>query len=132
MGRTAAGVIGMELDEGDQVVALLPISDPGHALFVLSENGYGKATPLQEFRITHRGGKGIRAFQVTEKTGPVVAALELRGDEELMLVTREGQSLRFSAKEIPILGRATQGSRLMRLKESDQIASVSRRIPDEE
>jgi DNA gyrase subunit A len=132
MGRTAAGVIGMDLDESDQVVALLPISDPGHALFVLSENGYGKATPLEEFRSTHRGGKGIRAFQVTEKTGPVVAALELQGDEELMLVTREGQSIRFSAKEIRILGRATQGSRLMRLKESDQIASVSRRVAEEE
>jgi len=132
MGRTAAGVIGMDLDESDQVVALLPIWDPGHALFVLSENGYGKATPLEEFRTTHRGGKGIRAFQVTEKTGPVVAALELRGDEELMLVTREKQSIRFSAKEIRILGRATQGSRLMRLKESDQIASVSRRVAEEE
>ncbi len=132
MGRTAAGVIGMELQGDDQVVALIPISNPEHALFTLSENGYGKATPLEEFRTTHRGGKGIRAFQVMEKTGPVVAALTLQGDEELMLVTREGQSIRFSAKEIRIQGRATQGTRLMRLKESDQIASVSRRLNDDE
>ncbi len=131
MGRSAAGVIGMELEEGDLVVALIPISHPEHALFTLSENGYGKATPLEEFRTTHRGGKGIRAFQVTDKTGPVVAALTLRGDEELMLVTREGQSIRFSAKEIRIQGRATQGTRLMRLKDSDQIASVSRRLNEE-
>lgn len=131
MGRSAAGVIGMELEDGDSVVALIPISNPEHALFTLSENGYGKATPLEEFRTTHRGGKGIRAFQVTEKTGPVVAALTLRGDEELMLVTREGQSIRFSAKEIRIQGRATQGTRLMRLKESDQIASVSRRLSED-
>jgi len=132
MGRTAAGVIGMELEGDDQVVALIPISNPEQALFTLSENGYGKATPLEEFRTTHRGGKGIRAFQVTEKTGPVVAALTLQGDEELMLVTREGQSIRFSAKEIRIQGRATQGTRLMRLKDSDQIASVSRRLNDDE
>ncbi len=132
MGRTAAGVIGMELDETDAVVALLPISDAQKSLFVLSENGYGKATSLEEFRTTHRGGKGIRAFQVTAKTGPVVAALELQGEEELMLVTREGQSIRFSAQEISIRGRATQGTRLMRLKESDQIASVSIRIAAED
>ncbi len=131
MGRSAAGVIGMELEEEDLVVALIPISQPEHALFTLSENGYGKATPLEEFRTTHRGGKGIRAFQVTEKTGPVVAALTLKGDEELMLVTREGQSIRFSAREIRIQGRATQGTRLMRLKDSDQIASVSRRLNEE-
>lgn len=126
MGRTATGVIGMELEPDDALVGLVPIQNPDHYLLALSENGYGKMTPLSEYRTTHRGGKGIRTLHITEKTGPVISALELTSAEELMIVTRQGQSIRFAAKEVAIQGRATQGVRLIRLRETDIIATVSR------
>lgn len=126
MGRDAAGVIGMRLDPSDQVVGFAPITHPEGYLFVLSEKGYGKATAFAEYRTTHRGGQGIRTFRLTEKTGPVVAALPLlSGKEELLIVTQEGQSIRFSAKEVSRLGRDAQGTRLIRLKEDDKVVSVS-------
>lgn len=126
MGRDAAGVIGMRLEETDSLVALVPVVHPEGYLFVLSENGYGKATPFAEYRVTHRGGQGIRTFRITEKTGPVVAALPLLTlQEELLIVTQEGQSIRFSAKELSTLGRDAQGTRLIRPREGDKVVSVS-------
>ncbi len=126
MGREAAGVIGMRLTEPDEVIALVPILNPAGYIFVLSELGYGKATDFAEYRATHRGGQGVRTFRVTEKTGPLVAALPLvRRDQDLLIVTQEGQSIRFSAKELSILGRDAQGTRLIRLREGDRVVSVS-------
>lgn len=126
MGRDAAGVIGMRLEGTDSLVALVPVVHPEGYLFVLSENGYGKATPFAEYRVTHRGGQGIRTFRITEKTGPVVAALPLLTlQEELLIVTQEGQSIRFSAKELSTLGRDAQGTRLIRPREGDKVVSVS-------
>ncbi len=126
MGRTATGVIGMELEPTDTLVGLVPIQNPDHYLLTLSENGYGKMTAFGEYRTTHRGGKGIRTLHITEKTGYVISALELTPTEELMIVTRQGQSIRFAAKEVAIQGRTTQGVRLIRLRDSDGIATVSR------
>jgi len=126
MGRTAAGVIGMRLDSDDELVALVPVSQPEGYLFVLAENGYGKATPFQDYRTTHRNGKGIRTFHVTDKTGALVAALQLVNlQEELLLVTQEGQSIRFSARELSVRGRDTQGTLLIRVREGDRVVGVS-------
>ncbi|RMF53576.1 MAG: DNA gyrase subunit A, partial [Bacteroidetes bacterium] len=126
MGRNAAGVMGMRLDPDDELVALVPVSQPEGYLFVLAEKGYGKATPLPEYRTTHRGGKGIRTFHVTDKTGALVAALQLVNlQEELLLVTQEGQSIRFSAQELSVRGRDTQGTLLIRVREGDRVVGVS-------
>lgn len=126
MGREATGVIGMRLDGQDEVIALVPLLDAAGYLFVLSELGYGKATAFSEYRTTHRGGQGVRTFRVTEKTGPLVAALPLVSrQEDLLIVTQEGQSIRFSAKELSTLGRDAQGTRLIRLREGDRVVSVS-------
>ncbi|MEN3040739.1 MAG: DNA gyrase subunit A [Bacteroidia bacterium] len=126
MGREAAGVIGMDLEEGDKVVALVPLPGSEGSLLVVSENGYGKATLLDEYRSTHRGGKGIRTFRVTEKTGKLVSALILRTmREELLVVTEDGQSIRFSASEVSQQGRDTQGTRFIRLREGDRVVAVS-------
>ncbi|MGQ9863857.1 MAG: DNA gyrase subunit A [Bacteroidia bacterium] len=125
MGRNAVGVKGMELEAHDGVVSMGVIRAEGQYLLTVTENGYGKATPLSEYRVTHRGGKGVRVMLLTDKTGPLVAALvsELQGDK--MLVTKEGQSIRISAQEIPILGRAAQGNRLMRLRAEDKLACIT-------
>ncbi|MCX7605888.1 MAG: DNA gyrase subunit A [Bacteroidia bacterium] len=126
MGRDATGVIGMRIDASDELVALTPLLHPEGYLFVLSANGYGKATSFGEYRVTHRGGQGVRTFRVTEKTGPLVAALPLlTREEDLLIVTQEGQSIRFSAKELSTLGRDAQGTRLIRLREGDRVVSVS-------
>ncbi|MDW8058315.1 MAG: DNA gyrase subunit A [Bacteroidia bacterium] len=126
MGREAAGVIGIELEGEDRVVALVPLVGEGGSLLVVSENGFGKATSFSEYRSTHRGGKGIRTFKVTDKTGLLVAALPLRTmQEEILVVTQGGQSIRFSAKEVPAQGRDTQGARFIRLREDDKVVAVS-------
>ncbi|GIV25613.1 MAG: DNA gyrase subunit A [Bacteroidia bacterium] len=126
MGRHAAGVMGMRLDAEDEVVALVPVTQPQGYLFVLAEKGYGKVTPIQEYRTTHRGGQGIRTFRVTDKTGVLVAALELADlQEELLLVTQEGQSIRFSARELSVRGRDAQGTMLIRVREGDKVVAVS-------
>jgi len=126
MGREAAGVIGMDLEGDDRVVALVPLEWTEGSLLVVSEQGYGKATAFSEYRSTHRGGKGVRTFRVTEKTGKVVAALPLRDmQEEILVVTQAGQSIRFSASEVSEQGRDTQGTRLIRLREDDRVVAVS-------
>lgn len=126
MGREAAGVIGMDLAETDRVVALVPLIHADGNLLVVSEKGYGKATPFSEYRSTHRGGKGIRTFRVTEKTGRVVTALPLRTmQEEILVVTQDGQSIRFSATEVSEQGRDTQGTRFIRLRDEDRVVAVS-------
>ncbi|MCS7297434.1 MAG: DNA gyrase subunit A [Bacteroidia bacterium] len=127
MGREAAGVIGMALEQSDEVVALLPILEEDGYLFVLSEKGQGKATPLSEYRITHRGGKGIRTFKVSEKTGKLVAALSFHSlTEDLLIVTQGGQSIRLSGKEIAVRGRDAQGTQLIRLREEDRVVAVTK------
>lgn len=127
MGRDAAGVIGMEVESEDYVVALVPIAWEEGYLLVVSEEGYGKATPFSEYRSTHRGGKGIRTFRVSEKTGRIVAALSMPNLQgELLVVTQAGQSIRFSASEIPIYGRDAQGIRFIRLREGDRVVALLR------
>ncbi|MCS6789943.1 MAG: DNA gyrase subunit A [Bacteroidia bacterium] len=126
MGRDAAGVIGMKLEAEDAVIALEGITPQTRELFVLSEFGYGKATSIEEYRITHRGGQGVRTFCVSSKTGRLVAALTLSDRaSDMLLVTQGGQGIRFPAKEIPLLGRDTQGNMMIRLKEGDRVVSVS-------
>ncbi|MCC6934529.1 MAG: DNA gyrase subunit A [Candidatus Yanofskybacteria bacterium] len=128
MGRAAAGVMGMRLEAGDRVVGADVIragTEKGLTLMALMANGYGKRTQLKEYKLQHRGGVGILTANITSKTGQLVSA-HVTGEEneELIAVSKKGQVIRTSIKEVPILGRATQGVRIMRLDSGDHIASV--------
>ena len=125
MGRDTYGVRGMTLDEGDEVVAV-DLVEPGASLLAVSENGYGKRTAMEEYRRTHRGGKGIITMRTTEKTGPVLGVLMVTDDDQIMLVTSGGKVIRMRVREIRMIGRNTQGVRLIELDPGERVASVAR------
>lgn len=125
MGRSARGVRGVRLRPNDQVVGMDIVTDDGRKLLVISENGYGKATKVSNFPSHKRGGVGIKAAIVTAKTGPIIAVHTLEPDaSEVLLISNEGQAIRVGLKDIPTLGRTTQGVRIMRMREGDKVASL--------
>jgi DNA gyrase subunit A len=134
MGRTAYGVKGIELEEGDAVVSLEVVRAGGTVLTVTA-NGYGKRTALEEYRLQSRGGKGLINIKASERNGPVVGVNFLRGEEQVMLITEKGMIIRLNTAEISTIGRNTQGVRLIQLEEGDHLVSVARladREDDEE
>jgi DNA gyrase subunit A len=127
MGRTAAGVRGVTLDsENDKVIGMVCISREDANLLVVSEKGYGKRSEMADYRITNRGGKGVKTLNITEKTGKLVAIKEVVDDDELMIINRSGITIRIEVKELRVMGRATQGVRLIKLNEDDRISSVEK------
>ena len=131
MGRTARGVHSMRLAEGDEVVDMAVIEEGGLVLCI-TENGYGKRTDPVEFRETARNGKGVRAMNITEKTGLLCAQLVVREDEDLMIITDDGTMIRTPVSDIRVCGRATQGVRLMRIGENSRVVGVARAQAEEE
>ncbi|HYQ95426.1 MAG TPA: DNA gyrase subunit A [Candidatus Eisenbacteria bacterium] len=125
MGRTAYGVRGVTLEEDDAVVGMIAVKREA-SLLVATQNGYGKRSPISEYRITGRGGKGIISIQTTERNGPVVAALEVVPTDQVMLITRGGIVIRTKVSEISEIGRNTQGVRLINLEAGDQLIDVAR------
>lgn len=128
MGRTAAGVIGMKLDKGDVIVAAdkIPGGTKGAELLIMTGNGYGKKTKLSEYKIQKRGGSGIKTVKVTEKTGKLMIARVVTGEnEEILAVSKDSQVIRTELTSIPTLGRDTQGVRIMKLREGDSLASFN-------
>ena len=133
MGRSARGVIGMRLRPKDEIVGMDVIMDAKQKLIVVSANGYGKATSVGNFPPHKRGGVGIKVATVTEKTGPIVAVHALDPlAKEVIMVSTKGQAIRVATKEIPTLGRATQGVRIMRMGDGDTVASIGIVLPEEE
>ncbi|MBO5893128.1 MAG: DNA gyrase subunit A [Alistipes sp.] len=125
IGRVGAGVRGIELDEGDEVVGMICIEpDSRQDVLVLSENGYGKRTDLDEYRITNRGGKGVKTINITEKTGDLVSIQAVTDENDLMIINRSGVTIRTKVEQIRLAGRATQGVKIINLREGDVIASV--------
>jgi len=130
MGRTAAGVRGMTVKKGDAIVSaeVVPADAKSASLLIIMDKGYGKKTPLSEYKVQGRGGSGIKTADVTAKTGKIIGAKVLIGDEakteELVVISKKGQVIRCSAGEIPSLSRATQGVRIMKMREGDSIASM--------
>ena len=128
MGRTATGVRGFRIDEDgqDDVVGMICVNDPEReTVLVVSENGYGKRTAVEDYRVTNRGGKGVKTLDVTEKTGKVVAIKSVTEDDDLMIINKSGITIRLRLKEVRVQGRATQGVRLINLeKRGDVISSV--------
>jgi DNA gyrase subunit A len=134
MGRTATGVRGMALqDEDDAVIGMVVIdpADPSYTIMVISEQGNGKRSPYDDYRLTNRGGKGVKTMQITEKTGYLVAIKGVRDEDDLMVINRSGISIRIPVTDVRIMGRATQGVRIIRLGEGDEIADVAV-VPDNE
>ncbi len=129
LGRGTAGVMGIRPEEGDFVIGLALVTE-GSTLLVASENGIGKRTTFEEYRKQSRGGKGIITMKVTEKTGPVVGAVTVTEEDELMLMTSSGQSIRIRASEIRETGRNAQGVKLLTLKDKEKLQDISRVIPD--
>jgi DNA gyrase subunit A len=127
MGRTAAGVRGVTLDsDADKVIGMVCITSDDANLLVVSENGYGKRSSLEDYRITNRGGKGVKTISITDKTGKLVAIKEVADNDELMIINRSGITIRIEVSELRIMGRATQGVRLIKLNEDDRISSVEK------
>jgi len=131
MGRTACGVRGISLREGDAVVAMEVVT-PGATLLSVSENGYGKRTGLDEYRVQSRGGVGIINIHATDRNGRVVGIAYVHDDDELMLITQQGKVLRMVARDIRTIGRATQGVRLIDMEPDDRVVSVARLAEGEE
>ncbi|EHQ30744.1 DNA gyrase subunit A [Mucilaginibacter paludis] len=133
MGRTATGVRGITLaGENDEVVGMIAIDDAETTVLVVSEKGYGKRTDIEDYRVTNRGGKGVKTINVTEKTGQLVAIKGVTDEHDLMIINRSGIIIRISMNQLRTMGRATQGVRLISLKENDSIASVAQVEREEE
>jgi DNA gyrase subunit A len=126
MGRVSSGVRAISIEDTDEVVGMITI-EPGSEqdVLVLSENGYGKRTDLEEYRITNRGGKGVKTINVTEKTGKLISIQAVTDDNDLMIINRSGLTIRTLVSQISVSGRATQGVRVINLREGDAIASVT-------
>lgn len=124
MGRDAAGVRGVRLGDGQRLIALIALGE-GHIL-TASESGYGKLTPLEEFPPHNRGGQGVIALQTSERNGDMVAALQVEAGHELMLISSTGTLVRTPVKDISIVGRNTQGVRLIRLAEGERLTGIER------
>ena len=126
IGRVGAGVRGISIEDNDEVVGMICIEpESGQDVLVLSENGYGKRTDLDEYRITNRGGKGVKTINVTEKTGKLISIQAVTDENDLMIINRSGLTIRTSVSQIHLAGRATQGVRIINLREGDAIASVT-------
>ena len=130
LGRTASGVRGINIDEDDEVIGMMAY-DPtaedasAHSLLVVSEHGYGKRSDFEEYRKTNRGGKGVKTLNITEKTGALVAMKNVTDENDLMIINRSGITIRMAVSDIKVAGRATQGVRLINIKEGDSIAAIS-------
>ncbi|MEP6260563.1 MAG: DNA gyrase subunit A [Gillisia sp.] len=133
MGRNASGVRGITLaDDNDEVVGMIAVNDMEANVLVVSANGYGKRSKLDDYRITNRGGKGVKTISITEKTGELVAIKNVNDGDDLMIINRSGLAIRMSVDNLRVMGRATQGVRLINLKGNDSIAAVAKVMQSEE
>ena len=132
MGRTATGVKGATLENGDEVVGVVNVGEEKQDILVVSENGFGKRSDLDDYRITRRGAKGVKTLNITDKTGDMVAIMGVVDGEDLMIITKNGLTIRQTVDELRVMGRATQGVKLIKLRPNDAIAAVEVVPHDEE
>jgi DNA gyrase subunit A len=133
MGRGASGVRGIKLaDASDEVVGMVSVNDMDANILVVSENGYGKRSSLEDYRVTNRGGKGVKTISITEKTGKLVSIKTVSDSDDLMIINKSGIAIRMEIAVLRVMGRATQGVRLINLKGDDTIAAVAKVMKDEE
>jgi DNA gyrase subunit A len=132
MGRTATGVRGINLQKGDKVVGLLVIKHPQTSVLVVTEKGFGKRSDINDYRVTKRGGKGVITVKTTDKVGKMISMMEVVDKDELVIISTQGMVIRQAVKDLRIMGRNTQGVRVIRLNEGDSIADIARIIPDDD
>ena len=133
MGRNASGVRGVRLkDDNDEVVGMLSVNDMDSDILVVSENGYGKRSKLDDYRITNRGGKGVKTISITEKTGSLVSIKNVSDGDDLMIINKSGIAIRMEVNSLRVMGRATQGVKLINLKDADSIAAVAKVVLDDD
>ena len=133
MGRNASGVRGIRLkDDSDEVVGMISVNDMDSDILVVSENGYGKRSSLEDYRMTNRGGKGVKTINVTDKTGQLVTIKNVCDGDDLMIINKSGIAIRMEVSSLRVMGRATQGVKLINLKENDSIAAVAKVVNDDE
>jgi DNA gyrase subunit A len=126
MGRTASGVRGITLGSGnDEVIGMVAVEEEKEDILVVAEKGYGKRSKIGGYRITNRGGKGVKTLNITEKTGALIAMKGVLDTDDLMIINRSGLTIRVAVSELRVMGRTTQGVRLINLKEDDSIAAVA-------
>jgi DNA gyrase subunit A len=127
MGRTAAGVRGIRINpKNDEVIGMVCVKHEGETILVVSEKGYGKRTDLEDYRVTNRGGKGVKTINITDKTGDLIAIKAVQDTDDLMIINKSGMTIRMSVSDLRVMGRATQGVRVIKLDEDDEIASVAK------
>jgi len=133
MGRNASGVRGIRLaDENDEVIGMVSVHDFDEEILVVSENGYGKRSSIDDYRITNRGGKGVKTISITEKTGGLVAIKNVSDTDDLMIINKSGIAIRMSVEDLRVMGRATQGVKLINIKDNDSIAAVAKVMKDDD
>jgi len=133
MGRNASGVRGIRLrDDKDEVIGMVSIADDESDILVVSEKGYGKRSSLDDYRITNRGGKGVKTINITDKTGELVAIKNVTNQDDLMIINKSGITIRMAVSDLRVMGRATQGVKLINIKDSDSIAAVAKVMQEEE
>jgi DNA gyrase subunit A len=133
MGRTASGVRGITLaDESDEVIGMVSVHNLEEDILVVSEHGYGKRSSIEDYRVTNRGGKGVKTISITKKTGELVSIKNVCDSDDLMIINKSGIAIRMSVEELRTMGRATQGVRLINLREDDSIAAVAKVMKDED
>jgi len=133
MGRTASGVRGITLkDETDEVIGLVTVNDMESEILVVAENGYGKRSALEDYRITNRGGKGVKTLNITEKTGKLISINSVTDNDDLMIINKSGLTIRMAVEDLRVMGRATQGVKLINIKGNDSIAAVTKVMKEEE
>jgi DNA gyrase subunit A len=127
MGRTAAGVRGITLGGAtDEVIGMIGINDPATTVLVVSEKGYGKRSDIDDYRVTNRGGKGVKTINITDKTGNLIGIKAVNETDQLMIINKSGLTIRMEVVDLRVMGRATQGVRLIKLNEDDEIASLAK------
>ncbi|MCC7520526.1 MAG: DNA gyrase subunit A [Flavobacteriaceae bacterium] len=132
MGRTASGVRGILIDEKtDELIGMVAINDQSSDILVVSEKGYGKRSSLEDYRITNRGGKGVKTINITDKTGELIAIKDVTDNDDLMIINKSGVTIRMEVKDLRVMGRATQGVRLINMKDTDEIASVAKVVKED-
>lgn len=133
MGRNASGVRGITLgNKNDEVIGMIAVNDTDSDILVVSENGYGKRSSIEDYRITNRGGKGVKTINITEKTGNLVAIKNVTDDDDLMIINKSGIAIRMDVADLRVMGRATQGVRLIKVREDDAIAAVAKAMKEDE
>ncbi len=133
MGRNASGVRGVRLkDDTDEVIGMISVNDMDSDILVVSENGYGKRSKLEDYRITNRGGKGVKTISITEKTGSLVSLKNVSDGDDLMIINKSGIAIRMEVNSLRVMGRATQGVKLINIKDSDSIAAVAKVVLDDQ